>query len=198
MEKLAGDLDKWTMLFKKAVIADMSDIHNQIKHENDTKLSELEHQHISKLKIVEEKLMSLNSINSELQKKADLKNDFLERSAEVMCRSVYQRIKHRYYSLWTMKYKSNQVAKLKEKTTTVIYERQLKRRVLEGWKGKIENSREKVYEKRVKIKHDKDIHDLSEKYEYHIITVIFLDLVAEASGTTSKSAITCAIFQRSI
>ena len=171
MEKLAGDLDKWTMLFKKAVIADMLDTQNQLKHDYNTKLTDIERDHATKLKGVEEKLKSLQDIHEELQKKADLKNDFLERSAEIMCKSVYQLIKHRYYSIWVIRFQSTRILKLKEQTTSVIYERQLKRRVLEGWKGSIENSKEKVYEKRVKQKHDKEIHDLRVQYESNIINV---------------------------
>ena len=171
MEKLNGDLDKWTMLFKKAVIADMSDTYNQLKHEFNTKLTDIEREHVLKLKNVQDKLDTLQEIQTELQTKADLKNDFLEKAADIMCKSSYLQLKHRYYSVWFMKYQSHQVYKLKEQATTVIYEKQLKRRVLEGWKGQIENSKEKVYEKRVKQKHDKEIHDLRQQYESNIINV---------------------------
>eukprot|EP00834_Sanchytrium_tribonematis_P004325 NODE_206_length_12919_cov_0.381357.p7 type:complete len:195 gc:universal NODE_206_length_12919_cov_0.381357:11871-11287(-) len=181
MEKLSGDLDKWTMLFKKAVIADMADSHNQLKHEYNTKMTEFEREHLLKLKDVQDKLQNLNNINLELQAKADLKNEFLENAASILCKAAYSKLKHKYYSVWAIKFQSSSILKLKEQTTSVIYERHLKRRVLEGWKGQIEQSKEKVFEKRVKAKHDKEIHELRQRYETDIIDVIPTHIASTAS-----------------
>ena len=171
MDKISSDLDKWTMLFKKAVIADMMDTHNQIKHDYATKLTEIERDHIEKLNKVSNEFEGLKIVNDELQKKVDLKNEFLEKTAEIMCKSSYQKMKYKYFSIWRMNMQTNQVLKLKEQTTTSMYTRQLKRRVLDGWKGQIAHSKEKVFEKRVKQKHDKEIHDLRQLYETDIINV---------------------------